>query len=42
MILDRGYDSESVYKTVEGRGIRPVIPLRKTPVVQTAAWILYP
>src|SRR6266536_2908097 len=34
LVLDRGYDSESVYTTVEGRGMRPVIPLRKTPAVK--------
>ena len=33
-VLDRGYDSESVYETVEGLGIRPVIPLRQTPAVK--------
>jgi hypothetical protein len=34
LIFDRGYDSESVYETVEGHGIRPVIPLRQTPAVK--------
>jgi len=29
-----GYDAETVYETVEGRGIRPVIPLRKTSAVK--------
>jgi Transposase DDE domain len=33
-VLDRGYDSESVYAQVEQRGIRPVIPLRMTPAVK--------
>jgi Transposase DDE domain len=33
-VLDRGYDAETVYETVEGRGIRPVIPLRMTPAVK--------
>jgi hypothetical protein len=33
-VLDRGYDAVAVYGTVEGRGIRPVIPLRKTPAVK--------
>jgi Transposase DDE domain/Transposase domain (DUF772) len=33
-VLDRGYDSESVYKQIEQRGIRPVIPLRMTPAVK--------
>jgi hypothetical protein len=34
LVLDRGYDSEKVYETVEGYGIRPVIPLRQTPAVK--------
>jgi hypothetical protein len=33
-VLDRGYDSTSVYAETEARGIRPVIPLRKTPAVK--------
>jgi hypothetical protein len=33
-VLDRGYDNETTYTVVEGRGIRPVIPLRKTPAVK--------
>jgi Transposase DDE domain/Transposase domain (DUF772) len=33
-VLDRGYDAETVYETVEARGMRPVIPLRKTPAVK--------
>ena len=33
-VLDRGYDSETVYAAVESRGIRPVIPLRQTPAVK--------
>jgi hypothetical protein len=34
LVLDRGYDSESVYEMVESRGMRPVIPLRMTPAVK--------
>ncbi len=34
LVLDRGYDAETVYETVEGHGIRPVIPLRRTPAVK--------
>lgn len=34
LVLDRGYDSEAVYETVESRGMRPVIPLRQTPAVK--------
>jgi transposase, IS5 family len=33
-VLDRGYDNENTYTAVEGRDIRPVIPLRKTPAVK--------
>jgi Transposase DDE domain/Transposase domain (DUF772) len=33
-LLDRGYDSESVYQQVEERGMHPVIPLRMTPAVK--------
>ncbi len=33
-VLDRGYDAETVYADVEGRGMRPVIPLRQTPAVK--------
>jgi Transposase DDE domain/Transposase domain (DUF772) len=33
-VLDRGYDAETVYETVEARGMRPVIPLRMTPAVK--------
>ena len=33
-VLDRGYDTEIVYQHAESRGIRPVIPLRKTPAVK--------
>jgi hypothetical protein len=33
-VLDRGYDSEDTYATVESKGIRPVIPLRETPAVK--------
>ena len=32
-VLDKGYDAVSVYETCENRGIRPIIPLRKTPAV---------
>ncbi len=34
LVLDRGYDSENIYETVEAHGIRPVIPLRQTPAVK--------
>jgi Transposase DDE domain len=34
LVLDRGYDSEAVYETIEGKGMRPVIPLRQTPAVK--------
>jgi hypothetical protein len=30
-VLDRGYETEKTYQAIEGKGIRPVIPLRKTP-----------
>jgi hypothetical protein len=33
-VLDRGYDAEDIYATVESRGIRPVVPLRMTPAVK--------
>lgn len=33
-VLDRGYDTEALYLEIEGKGIRPVIPLRKTPAVK--------
>jgi hypothetical protein len=33
-ILDRGYDTESLYTLLESRDIRPVIPLRMTPAVK--------
>jgi Transposase DDE domain/Transposase domain (DUF772) len=33
-VLDRGYDAEDVYAKLEGRGIRPVIPLKQTPAVK--------
>jgi hypothetical protein len=33
-LLDRGYDTTKVYQEIEGRDIRPVIPLRKTPAVK--------
>ena len=29
-VLDKGYDAESVYDACESRGIRPIVPLRKT------------
>lgn len=34
LVLDRGYDTEALYQTIEKRGIRPVIPLRQTPAVK--------
>ncbi len=33
-ILDRGYDQTAVYEACEGRGIRPIVPLRQTPGVK--------
>ena len=33
-ILDRGYDATTIYDECEGRGIRPIIPLRETPAVK--------
>jgi len=33
-VLDRGYDTTKTYQAAEDRGIRPVIPLRKTPAVK--------
>lgn len=33
-VLDRGYDTEALYTLLEGRDIRPVIPLRQTPAVK--------
>jgi hypothetical protein len=33
-ILDRGYDTEALYELLEGRDIRPVIPVRQTPAVK--------
>jgi hypothetical protein len=33
-VLDRGYDAKDVYTEIEGRHMRPVIPLRKTPAVK--------
>jgi hypothetical protein len=33
-VLDRGYDHETVHAVIEGKGIRPVIPLRATPDVK--------
>jgi hypothetical protein len=32
--MDRGYDAADVYTTVEGKDMRPVIPLRMTPAVK--------
>ena len=29
--MDKGYDVGPIYDGCEGRGIRPIIPLRKTP-----------
>jgi hypothetical protein len=34
LVMDRGYDANDVYETVEDYGIRPVIPLRETPAVK--------
>ena len=34
VVLDRGYDAKDVYAEVEGRNMRPVIPLRETPAVK--------
>lgn len=31
--LDKGYDGGPVYDACEDRGVRPIIPLRKTPAV---------
>ena len=33
-VLDRGYDTEAFYTLLEGRDIRPVLPLRQTPAVK--------
>lgn len=33
-VADRGYDVAPFYGECEGRGIRPVVPLRETPVVR--------
>ncbi len=32
-VLDKGYDVAPVYEACEARGVRPIIPLRKTPFV---------
>jgi hypothetical protein len=32
-VLDKGYDVGPVYANCEDRGIRPIIPLKKTPAV---------
>ena len=29
-VLDKGYDAETIYDACESRGIRPIVPLRKT------------
>lgn len=34
VVLDRGYDAKDIYDEVEGRHMRPVIPLRETPAVK--------
>lgn len=34
VVLDRGYDAEDVYTEIEGRHMRPVIPLKNTPAVK--------
>lgn len=33
-VLDKGYDGEQIYRDIECRGIRPVIPLKQTPSVK--------
>lgn len=33
-MLDKGYDASTIYDACEARGIRPIIPLRKTPAVK--------
>ena len=33
-VMDRGYDAKVIYDETEGRHIRPVVPLRKTPAVK--------
>ncbi len=33
-VLDRGYDTTTIYDECESRGIRPIIPLRQTPSVK--------
>ena len=33
-VLDRGYDAGDVYAEIEGRDMRPVIPLKNTPAVK--------
>ncbi len=33
-VADKGYDATPVYEACEARGIRPIIPLRKTPFVK--------
>jgi hypothetical protein len=34
VVLDRGYDAEDIYAEIEGRHMRPVIPLKRTPAVK--------
>jgi hypothetical protein len=34
VVLDRGYDAGDVYAEIEGRHMRPVIPLKQTPAVK--------
>jgi DDE family transposase len=34
VVLDRGYDAKDVYAEIEGRHMRPVIPLKDTPAVK--------
>jgi Transposase DDE domain len=33
-MLDKGYDASTIYEACEARGIRPIVPLRKTPGVK--------
>jgi len=33
-VLDKGYDAEGIYALIEKRGIRPAVPLIKTPAVK--------
>jgi hypothetical protein len=34
VVLDRGYDVKDIYAEIEGRHMRPVIPLKNTPAVK--------